>query len=128
MKKEFVCIVCPRGCHLIVDEHMEVTGNACPRGKVYALSELTNPVRMITSSVRVLNRVDTLVSVKTSAPIPKGKIMEVMDVINALNVEAPTHINQIIKKNEELYLSESDQTGIRKRANCEIIGAAARKY
>ncbi len=99
MKKEFVCIVCPRGCHLIVDENMEVTGNACPRGKAYALSELTNPVRMITSSVRVSNRVDTLVSVKTSAPIPKGKIMEVMDVINALNVEAPTHINQIIKKN-----------------------------
>lgn len=98
MKKEFVCIVCPRGCHLVVDENMEVTGNACPRGKVYALSELTNPVRMITSSVRVLNRVDTLVSVKTSAPIPKGKIMEVMDIINALNVEAPTHINQIIKK------------------------------
>ena len=99
MKKEFVCIVCPRGCHLIVDENMEVTGNACPRGKVYALSELTNPVRMITSSVRVLNRVDTLVSVKTSAPIPKGKITEVMDIINTLNVEAPTHINQIIKKN-----------------------------
>lgn len=99
MKKEFVCIVCPRGCHLVVSEDMEVTGNACPRGKVYALSELTNPVRMITSSVRVLNRVDTLVSVKTSAPIPKGKIMDVMDVINALNVEAPTHINQIIKKN-----------------------------
>lgn len=99
MKKEFVCIVCPRGCHLIVDENMEVTGNACPRGKAYALSELTNPVRMITSSVRVSNRVDTLVSVKTSAPIPKGKIMEVMDVINAITVEAPTHINQIIKKN-----------------------------
>lgn len=98
MKKEFVCIVCPRGCHLVVDENMEVTGNACPRGKVYALSELTNPVRMITSSVRVSNRVDTLVSVKTSAPVPKGKIMEVMDIINSLSVEAPTHINQIIKK------------------------------
>ncbi|HKM10081.1 MAG: DUF1667 domain-containing protein [Bacilli bacterium] len=98
MKKEFVCIVCPRGCHLVVDENMEVTGNACPRGKVYALSELTNPVRMITSSVRVSNRVDTLVSVKTSAPVPKGKIMEAMDIINSLSVEAPTHINQIIKK------------------------------
>lgn len=98
MKKEFVCIVCPRGCHLVVDENMEVTGNACPRGKVYALSELTNPVRMITSSVRVSNRVDTLVSVKTSAPVPKGKIMEVMDIINSLSLEAPTHINQIIKK------------------------------
>ncbi len=99
MKKEFVCIVCPRGCHLVVDENMEVTGNACPRGKNYALSELTNPVRMITSSVRVSNRVDTLVSVKTSAPIPKAKIMDVMDIINGLSVEAPTHINQIIKEN-----------------------------
>ncbi|HNX16396.1 MAG TPA: DUF1667 domain-containing protein [Bacilli bacterium] len=99
MEKEFVCIVCPRGCHLVVDENFEVTGNFCPRGKQYAISELTNPVRIITSSVRVTNRVDTLVSVKTSGPIPKGKIMEVMAFINQIGVEAPTQINQVIKKN-----------------------------
>lgn len=96
--KEFTCIICPRGCRLTVDDNMNVTGNTCPRGKQYAISELTNPVRTITSSVRVNNREDLLVSVKTSGSIPKGKIFEVMDEINKLSVSAPTRIGDIVKK------------------------------
>ena len=97
--KEFTCIICPRGCSLSVDDNMNVTGNTCPRGKQYAISELTNPVRTITSSVRVNNRDDLLVSVKTSGPIPKGKIFEVMDEINKLSVSAPTRIGEVVASN-----------------------------
>lgn len=97
--KEFTCIICPRGCRLSVDDNMNVTGNSCPRGKQYAISELTNPVRTITSSVRVNNREDLLVSVKTSGPIPKGKIFEVMEEINKLSVAAPTRIGDVVKAN-----------------------------
>ena len=97
--KELTCIVCPRGCRLKVDEQMQVTGNACPRGKVYAINELTNPTRTITSSIRVTNRPYTLVSVKTSNPIPKGKMFEVMEEIDKLSVEAPTVIGQVVLKN-----------------------------
>ena len=97
--KEFTCIICPRGCRLKVDDDMNVTGNTCPRGKEYAISELTNPVRSITSSVRVRNRDDLLVSVKTSGQIPKGKIFEVMDEINKIAVDAPTRIGDVAKKN-----------------------------
>lgn len=97
--KEFTCIICPRGCRLSVDDNMNVTGNTCPRGKQYAISELTNPVRTITSSVRVNNRDDLLVSVKTSGPIPKGKIFEVMDEINKLSVPAPTRIGDVVASN-----------------------------
>ena len=96
--KEFTCIICPRGCRLTVDDDMNVTGNTCPRGKQYAISELTNPVRTITSSVRVNNRDDLLVSVKTSGSIPKGKIFDVMEEINKLSVQAPTRIGDIVKK------------------------------
>ena len=96
--KEFTCIICPRGCHLKVDDEMNVTGNVCPRGKMYAISELTNPVRSITSSVRVNNRDDLLVSVKTSGPVPKGKIFDVMEEINSLSVSAPTRIGDVVKK------------------------------
>ena len=95
--KEFTCIICPRGCHLVVDDDMNVTGNACIRGKQYAVSELTNPVRTITSSIRVNNREDLLVSVKTSGPIPKGKIFEVMEEIDKLSASAPTHIGDVVK-------------------------------
>ena len=97
--KELTCIVCPRGCRLKVDDNMEVTGNACPRGKIYAINELTHPTRTITSSIRVSNRPYTLVSVKTSNPIPKDKMFEVMDEINKLTVAAPTKVGQVVLKN-----------------------------
>ena len=99
MKKSFVCIVCPRGCLLTIDDEMNVTGNTCPRGEAYARSEVTNPTRIITSSVRVNNREDTLVSIKTSAPVPKGRMLEVMEEINKVSVSAPTHIGDVVIKN-----------------------------
>ena len=99
MKKSFVCIVCPRGCLLTIDDEMNVTGNTCPRGEAYAKSEVTNPTRIITSSVRVNNREDTLVSIKTSAPVPKGRMLDVMAEINKVSVSAPTHIGDVVIKN-----------------------------
>lgn len=35
--RELICITCPKGCHLRVDEEKDykVTGNGCPRGAVY---------------------------------------------------------------------------------------------
>ena len=97
--KELTCIVCPRGCRLRVDNNMNVTGNACPRGEKYAINEVTNPTRTITSSIRVTNRPYTLVSVKTDKPIPKDKMFDVMREIDKLSIEAPTHIGQVVKEN-----------------------------
>ena len=97
--KELTCIVCPRGCRLKVDDNMEVTGNACPRGKIYAINELTNPTRTITSSIRVSNRPYTLVSVKTDKPVPKDKMFDVMKEIDKLSIDAPTRIGQIVLAN-----------------------------
>ena len=76
-----------------------MTGNFCPRGKAYAVSEVTNPVRMITSSIRVKNREDLLVSVKTSVAVPKDKIFAVMQEIDKLSVSAPCHIGDVALAN-----------------------------
>ena len=97
--KELTCIVCPRGCRLKVDDNMEVTGNSCPRGKIYAINELTHPTRTITSSIRVNNRPYTLVSVKTDKPIPKDKMFDVMKEIDKLSIDAPTRIGQVVSTN-----------------------------
>ena len=97
--KELTCIVCPRGCRLRVDDDMNVYGNACPRGEKYAINELTNPTRTVTSSIRVSNRPDTLVSVKTDKPMPKDKMFDVMKEIDKLNVQAPVRIGQIVLAN-----------------------------
>ena len=97
--KEMTCIVCPRGCHLVVDDDMNVTGNFCPRGKAYAISELTHPVRMITSTVRVNNRENVVASVKTSEAIDKDKMFDVIKVINSLSISAPCRVGDVLVKN-----------------------------
>ena len=97
--KEFTCIICPRGCSLKVDDDGNVTGNFCPRGKEYAINEITNPKRTITTTIRVKNRVDTVVSVKTSVAVPKGMIFQVMEIINSLSVDAPTRIGDVVLEN-----------------------------
>ena len=99
MNKQFTCIICPRGCSLTVDENHNVYGNSCPRGEKYALSEITNPVRTLTSSVVVKNRKDTFVSVKTDKPIPKEKVMELASFLNTLSVKAPCKIGDVIIEN-----------------------------
>ena len=97
--KELTCIVCPRGCRLKVDDKMAVTGNSCPRGEKYAINELTNPTRTITSSIRVNNRPYILVSVKTDKPVPKDKMFDVMKEIDKLSIDAPTRIGQVVLAN-----------------------------
>ena len=98
MSKELTCIVCPRGCRLTIDDNLNVTGNSCPRGAQYAKDELTNPKRMITSIVRVKNRENTMVSVKTSTSIPKGKIFDVLKEIAKVGVDAPVHFGDVLIK------------------------------
>lgn len=69
MIREMICINCPMGCHLTVDDsdknNIKVTGNTCPRGVTYAINEVTSPKRMVTGSVHVENGTIPMVSVKT---------------------------------------------------------------
>ncbi len=93
---KFICIVCPRGCHLSVDENLNVTGNSCPRGKEYAINEVTNPTRTITSTVAISGSELHRLPVMTSSPIPKGKIFEVMQEIDKVRACAPVRIGDVI--------------------------------
>lgn len=105
---EMICINCPLGCSLTVTEEdgkLTVTGNTCKRGEAYAISEVTDPKRTVTSIVRVANRENAFVSVKTAAPISKSRMFEAMEQIRAASVNAPVRIGDIIIPD---LLSETD--------------------
>lgn len=78
------------------EKGLHVTGFTCPKGEKYAIDECTNPVRTVTSTVRVSNRKDTMVSVKTAAAVPKGSMMDVMALLRQTSVEAPVAIGDVI--------------------------------
>ena len=101
MKREITCIICPRGCNLeveITESGAVVTGNACPKGEQYGIDECTNPVRTVTSVIRISNREDTMVSVKTGEPIKKEHISEAMKVIREATAQAPVKIGDVLIK------------------------------
>ncbi|NME83434.1 DUF1667 domain-containing protein [Clostridium sp. SM-530-WT-3G] len=100
MKKELICICCPNGCHLTVDmDSSTVYGNKCRRGIEYGINEVTYPVRVITSTVKVINGSLPVVPVKTREPIPKKLNFKCMDEINKAIVKAPIEIGAVIIKN-----------------------------
>lgn len=97
--KEMICIVCPKGCRLSVSDAMEVTGNGCPRGKDYAITELTAPTRVLTSTVQISGGLHPRLPVRTSKPIPKGAMFEVMDLIGQIRAAAPIALGTVLAEN-----------------------------
>ena len=99
--RELTCIVCPRGCQLKVeldgDKILGVSGNICKRGEAYAVSECTSPTRTVTTTVRCAS--GKVVSVKTSAPVPKAKVFDVMREINSTTAPDGIKIGDVIIKN-----------------------------
>ena len=99
---ELTCIVCPRGCTINYDvengEAVNITGNSCPRGQEYTENEIKAPTRMLTSTVPITGAVYHQLPIITSAPIPKGKIFEVMDAIHSVSVKAPIKVGDVVIK------------------------------
>lgn len=102
-KINLICINCPLGCPLTVEvdngEVVSVTGNTCPRGITYAQKEITNPTRIVTSTVMVEGGKSAMVSVKTKEDIPKGKIFDVVKALKGVVVKAPVKIGDVIVPN-----------------------------
>ena len=94
--KKMICIVCPVGCHLSIDDQKNISGNRCKRGIDYALSELHHPTRVLTTTVRIKSAVISRLSVKSKQPLPKAVIGEVMNLLNQLEINPPIALGDVI--------------------------------
>ena len=101
MKREFVCIVCPNGCDITTEgkpgeEGFLISGEGCKRGREYVLSELTEPRRTISTSVKVRGGEMDLCSVRLTKPIPLARVKEACEVIHGLTLTAPVEEGRVI--------------------------------
>ena len=83
--KEVICTCCPQGCHLQVDEAND-----------YSKEELTHPTRIITSTVRAEGCLHSRCPVKTSKPVPKGQMAEVVAALDSVVLHAPIHVGDVV--------------------------------
>jgi CxxC motif-containing protein len=99
--KEFVCIVCPNGCRLRVEQAGDaftVSGNTCERGEAFAISEMTNPQRSVTSTVRTAFAEVPVLPVRTAKDIPKGRVTDLMRLLAGVTVEESLGIGEVVVK------------------------------
>jgi len=98
--EKMICITCPMGCMLEYTHEgttvLKVEGNTCKRGVEYVQRELTDPRRMVASTVKVVGGIHPLVPVFTAQPVPKPRIRAVLDVLRAVELTAPVTMGQIL--------------------------------
>ena len=98
MKTNLTCIECPLGCAIEVEVEegkvLSVKGNTCPRGKMYAESEVICPRRVLTSTVRAVS--GEMIPVKTSQPVKKSEMLELIKKINAVHPRLPVKIGDVL--------------------------------
>lgn len=103
-KRELICINCPLGCMLTVTladgEVVSVEGNTCKRGDAYGRKEVTNPTRIVTTTVPVDgSATERMVSVKTASDISKPLIFDIMAALRGVRAQAPVHVGDVICAN-----------------------------
>ena len=103
MIKKLICIECPKGCRLSVDIEngrvVKVAGNECPKGEKYAISEVENPARIVTSAILGQGLELKMIPVRTDRSIPKSRIFEAMNEIKKIKVQKPLSAGNVIVKN-----------------------------
>ncbi|HEX7393738.1 MAG TPA: DUF1667 domain-containing protein [Anaerolineaceae bacterium] len=117
VEEKLICVTCPKGCTLEVSRDGQTVikvENGCKRGRVYAQQELTDPRRMVASSVRITGGLHPLLPVYTSAPFPKPRIRELLILLRQVEVHAPVKLDDAIIVN-------ALGTGISIRASREIV-------
>ena len=97
------CIMCPMGCELTVTldngKFVSVTGNSCPRGAKYAETEVTDPKRMLTTTVQIKGGLLPLLPVVSADVLPKGKIADCVAFLRNVTVEAPVQAGDVVVSN-----------------------------
>lgn len=104
MTKEIICVICPRGCRIKIEEHanqiIKIENHGCKKGIDYANNEFKNPRRILTSSIPIEGAKDgRMLPIRSSAPIPKNLITLCMEQIKKTGVKASVQMHQIIIEN-----------------------------
>lgn len=105
-KKKIVCTNCPLGCKINViyadadeTEIVEVKGNRCKRGLEFVKQEITDPLRVVVTSVKVEDGEIPMASVRSDKPVPLRLMQDIMNILKQTKVKAPVKRGDIVIQN-----------------------------
>ena len=102
MSKSITCVSCPLGCRIRLNKkgYKKIyTGHECKKGEEYAIQEINNPMRLLTTTVKIDNGEEKLLPVRSKNEIPKDMIMRGIIELSKIKVKAPIKCGDLIYKN-----------------------------
>ena len=102
IKKSITCITCPTGCRITVDAaggDFIFSGNKCPKGADFARTEMTAPLRSLTTTVRTAFPAMPVLPVRTKGEVPKGVIMDIIAELSKVVVTEKMSIGDTVIAN-----------------------------
>jgi len=100
-EQKVTCIVCPAGCEIIArvkkNRIIEINGNRCKKGAEYARSEVVEPKRVLTTTVRLED--GRPLPVKTAEPIPRELMFKAIKELKEVRVKVPVKMGEVVHQN-----------------------------
>ena len=97
--RDLICVVCPVGCRMKITgtiEDLQVTGEKCKRGIEHAYEEITNPTRMVCTTVKIDGGIHPVIPVRTDKPIPEKYKLEVVRAVKDITLTSPVVMGDLI--------------------------------
>jgi len=93
------CICCPMGCKIRVyrqDGEWKTADALCKRGVEYAVQEVVDPRRVLTSSVRINGGVVRMLPVRSNGEIPRDLVAQAVRILGAVVIDAPVNVGDVV--------------------------------
>src|SRR4030042_6879409 len=99
-KKHFVCVVCPIGCEIDVvhdgSKIISTEGNKCEKSEEFVSQELIEPMRILTTTVRIDGSRWPVIPVRTDKPVPKRLFPRIMTQLRRIKLQAPVNMLDVV--------------------------------
>jgi len=101
-KRHFVCVICPLGCEIDVvhdgDRIISMEGNKCKKSDEFVKQELIEPMRVLTTTVRIQGARWPIIPVRTDKPVPKRLFPLIMSLLRRIKLQAPVGMLDLVVK------------------------------
>jgi len=102
-KKHVVCVICPIGCEIDVvhdgDKIVSMEGNKCEKAQEFVRQELIEPMRILTTTVRLEGARLPVIPVRTDKPVPKRLFPRILRQLKGIELQAPVNMLDVVVEN-----------------------------
>lgn len=99
-ERHFICVVCPIGCEIDVVHDgrriISMEGSKCEKSQEFVTQELIEPMRILTTTVRIQGARWVVIPVRSDKAVPKRLFPRIMKQLRRIRLQAPVNMLDVV--------------------------------